>query len=1018
MSSSLSSVPSKAALTALRGLVVGTSCAIAFIAEDRRRKINCAKQIIENGERIKSAKRYRPGGTALALAIEEEALWDPALVSPSRARLVLHQVDAVPTPIPSGRKIKQSEELDSWDDIGPMADMAGVVVSDQGDTSNTNSTGVYPQPEQPGRTDPYASLQNLPNLRTTAPKPGPSWLWSNTEVVRLYAFPTVDEIVTKVHEACRSREPRQIGSAVRTVHEAMNLESAPSNLDSSWIEATALLCRVCQEEGRLKDAVDILCRVVTRGTLEEGAYHSHKPFTLIESLLAHTELSEQTRDVYLKNLSTAIKLFLPTFQTPPTDPDNQMYSLGRRLLEICFSLRRMSRIFGLYRRCNMVAGENSDDLTSWFLTRLYEQKDYRSVVKVFCSTYPKSSPTEASVHAIGDIIVESVELALNYKADQVLKTLHGVCSRLGNTKLKSQWVIKLLVCHWKQHHSFQAVEALFETLRTPSLKDTVFRSDSVYRIMVELALEAGEEDKAESYFMAGVAQNPALASDVRLLGVLARFHAKDGDWEAVRADFEAMRRRGGPHTSRVFVPILKAYAETHTVRETEAFLKSYVDELKVPLCSHMVTLMAKQYAAIRDVDSLVEWLDYCSRADFPVDAAFTNAILVSCRRQWRFPFRDLRTLFRKLRALNPKFVDGHTEQVMKDAALADSKYGGKAAKGRLLSLRLDPNKVSSQGKRDQVEDVILAMKKALTCDRPQRAASIYKRAVHLGMPFSPRALRLAVQARLISVPNDYQGAYSLIRDAQSRGEDVNGVINYLVAKQLGEITTTADKSDVYNTIQATLARFQKGGFQITENFLHRAALVCLTAGHFRGAINYALKAAEVRGASCGPCFNLQNFKILLATYAELIDINGIRDTIDRCLTSQYKEDAACRRALKHARARVMHSQARSVTHEQRMRARAVVDEGIKTIVEARKALRAEGKKLEAEAIRIMKQAALDAGCPPVEFGNIPWLGGGKGGKVADGELEAVVDEFPSEDYFSVLERELDAPGRVTAVEAF
>ncbi|KAK3307110.1 uncharacterized protein B0T15DRAFT_529220 [Chaetomium strumarium] len=1009
MSSSLSSVPSKAALTALRGLVVGTSCAIAFIAEDRRRKINCARQIIENGEKIKAAKRYRPGGTALALAIEEEALLDPALVPSSRARLVLHQVDVAPTPIPPRREIKQIEEQVSYEDIDSTGGVARAMVSEQSDASNTNSAGIYAQPEEPARRNPHKPLQNLLTLRTTAAKPGPSWLWTNTAAIQVYAFPTVDEIVVKVHEACRSRDPRQIGSAVRTVLEAMNLKSAPSNLDTSWIEATALLCRVCHEEGRLKEAVDILCRVVARGVLEEGAYYNHKPFAVIDSLLADTEFSKQTRAAYLTNLSTAINLFLPTFPAPPTDPDHQMYSLGRRLLEICFSLGRLGRIFGLYRRCNIVAGENSGDLTSWFLAKLYEQSDYRSVVKIFCSTYPKSSPTEASVHAIGDTIVHSVELALNYKAAQVLETLHGVCSQLVNTKLKPEWVIKLLICHWKQHHSFQAVEALFGTLQTPSLKDTVFRSYNVYRIMVELALEAGEEDKAESYFMAGVAEYPPLASDVRLLGVFARFHAKDGDWEAVRADFEAMTLRGGPNPSRVFVPILKAYSETHTVRETEAFLKSYVDELKVPLCGHVVTLMAKQYAAIRDIDSLVEWLDYCSRANFPVDAAFTNAILARCRRQWHFPFRDLRTVFRKLRALNPNYVDGHTEQLMKAAALADSKHGGRYAQGRLLSLKLAPNKVSSQGKREQVEDVILAMKEALACNRPERAALIYKRALREGMPYSQYALRLAVQAWLISTPNDYQGAYSLIRDAQSRGEDVNPVINYLVAKQLGETTATAHNSDVYNTIQATLTNFQKGGFQITDNLLHRAAWICLTAGHFPGAISYALKAAEVRGASCGPCFNLQNFKILLAAYAELIDLNGIRNTINRCLASPYKEDVACRRALRHARARVAHSQARAVTPEQRMRARAVVDEGIKKIVEARKVMRAEGEKLEAEAIRIMRQAALDAGCPPVEFENMPFLGRPEARNVAEGEPE---------DYYSALERELEAPGRVTVVEAF
>ena len=68
-------VPSKAALTALRGLVVGTSCTLALIAEDRRRRIRNALTAIENGERIRQAKNYNTGGAALAVALEEESLF-------------------------------------------------------------------------------------------------------------------------------------------------------------------------------------------------------------------------------------------------------------------------------------------------------------------------------------------------------------------------------------------------------------------------------------------------------------------------------------------------------------------------------------------------------------------------------------------------------------------------------------------------------------------------------------------------------------------------------------------------------------------------------------------------------------------------------------------------------------------------------------------------------------------------------------------------------------------------------
>ena len=995
MSSSLP-VPSKAALTALRGLVLGTSCTLALIAEDRRRKINNAVRVVENGQKIKSAKRYRAGGTALAVAMEEEALWDPGF------GLALHQHSnnsepATPALLFTGERRNQGMQLGRQHGVVKMTEAPAVgwmraeaeveaeddVAPEQTIVHNTDSTNSPPPPSQSARRvkPPKRAPVQLPPKLTTPPTSGPSWMHTtvNAKALKAYAFPTNDEIVAQVRRACDTKDHRQIAAALRAVLEAMHHKAAPDNLDGPWIESTALLCRTCQEQGLLDDAAKLLYRVINWGPMEESAYVSHEPFALIDSLLARTELSEQTRDAYVANVDTAVNLFVPKFTDRPTGVNLQVYSLGRKLLEVCFSANRLHRIFGVHRRCNLVAGADSNDLTGWFLTKLHEKQDYTSVVKVFCSTFAQSSPTKASVHAIGDMVVDSVELAHNHRPEDVFNTLQSICASLGDTRLNPKWVIKLFVSHWKKHGNFGEIEAMFEQLQSPRLEDTVYRSENIYRVMVELALEAGEAAKADSYFAAAVAQEGALASDVRLLGVTARFHAAAGDWDAVRADFEAMNQSGTPSDKaygQVFVPVLKAYAERHTVRETEAFLKSYVDELKVPLCSFTVTLMAKQYGAARDVDSLIGWLDYCSQADFPVDAAFSNSILVRCRRQWKLPFRDLRTLFRKLQVLNPDFVDKHTEQIMADAALTDSKHGGKAAKGRLLSLRVDVNKAPHHGKHAPVEDVIMAMKEALACKCPLRALRIYKRAFHLNMPYSEQALRLAIRAQLTAAPKNYTEAYELLRKASSRNAesrnpssrtaDITPVTTSLLAHHLSTITSTATTpASAETTIQSALAQYRASGHPLTPAILNRAALACLGAGHFRGAVAYALQAADTSSpagaaAGGGACFNLPNFRVLLAAYAELLDVEGLRDTVARGVAAPYGQEAACRSALRHARSRVMLSTARpGATREERVAAREVLEGGIGRCVEGRRRLRGEGRRLEEEAVRIMRRAARD-----------------------------------------------------------
>ncbi|KXJ95756.1 hypothetical protein Micbo1qcDRAFT_157817, partial [Microdochium bolleyi] len=69
-------VPSKAAIRALRGLALGTSCAIGAIVEDRRRRISTLQTAISNKERLQSARQYKsiPGEASSWLPFDDEAV--------------------------------------------------------------------------------------------------------------------------------------------------------------------------------------------------------------------------------------------------------------------------------------------------------------------------------------------------------------------------------------------------------------------------------------------------------------------------------------------------------------------------------------------------------------------------------------------------------------------------------------------------------------------------------------------------------------------------------------------------------------------------------------------------------------------------------------------------------------------------------------------------------------------------------------------------------------------------------
>ncbi|KAK4193866.1 ribonuclease T2 [Podospora australis] len=971
-------VPSKAALMALRGLAVGTTCTVALIVEDRRRRINQAVRVIENGEKIKNYRNYtrhtEKRATGAAAALEEAAIFDAGLL----------RLTTEPPPLRSvlegnadGRLKYEAQDLTTASNTArPTGHEAGT--AEGGQTSQHSTTaGVGHTAEKP---DPFLVLKPAPTI-SPIHHPAPGWAVTSRDLVKEYAFPTTNEIIDTISEASRTQDIRQIDAAILQVTQAFKQGIAPSNSQKSWLDALALLCTTCQSVGKVEDAAAILHQVLGRSKISEASYYAFDPPTLIRKLLELPNPVEGRNTAYNTLLNLAVYLYLPLFPEKPKESRPEMGEVGKMLLEAMFSANHLYRAGYVYRRTQSFAAcapTPDRELAQWFLTELFETNHYKTALKTFLSAPEDSFLNKDSLAETGESMVQCVEHAYNNRADEVLRALHGLCQET-EIKLATEWAIRLLSAHWKKHKNMQEIHSLFEHIKAPTIHESVAYPDGVYRVMVELALEAGEESMAESYFEEAVAQNIVLPSNLRILGRFARFHAKNGDWQQVRETFEKMDVPDTPAARKAhggaFVPVLKAYAEEHTVHETDEFMRSYIETFNVPVSRYMVTLMAKQYAMLRDVDAIVDWLAYCYQAGVKVGAAFSNIILINCRRQWNMPFRDLRTLFRKLRALNPDFVDEYTEKVMADAALDDCKQDGMRARGRLLSLRISPNLLTARRQGSAVGEVETAMKTNLVCRRPANALGVYKRARHEGMPMTPHVLRLAVQAQLSVGEDGYKGAYEMLRGLQEKGEDITQAVNYLLGRELGDIARFHNGVDAFASVQRSINRFEKRGIQLSASTLHSAALTCLDVGHYRGALLYANRASQLGGF--GPCFNLQNFKIFVSASASLVDLAVLSGALAKGRQSSYWEKRACMDTLKHARHRIKSSKSVDATEYRRNEAIKMINEAIATTVQARAELRNEGRRFEEAALEIMKQAAIDAGCPPVDFDDIPWLGQSK-----------------------------------------
>jgi tetratricopeptide (TPR) repeat protein len=950
------------------------------IVEDRRRRIQNVRNLLQNGEKIKSAKNYRAGGAALVLALEEAALLEESVVhwTPGPTTKVISRPrEGWPYRLEEHDDVSSDERISTLESRKDAA--AGQLSNRTTDNSKSDGSRVALPATYipPFRHQAFSS--KLPSSRNT----------QRNDAIKLYAFPSTEEIVTYVGECAASQDYRQLKQVEQLILEAIRVQNSSSKLpDRALRTAAAVLSRTYQELGFFNDAAELLRQVINYGQLDEEEYYEYKPLDLIHGLLGQLSIttSESNPGGQIQVLDLAAFLFSPTFMEKPKFTDERAFDIGKRLLELCFEANRLRVVDHLHRQC-LVHHPDDFAFTQWYMSRLQEKNEHAAAIRCFVLHYSNMSPDATSLQAVGDMVVTSVSTTRNLDPAKVLNALLRLQGQSG--MLKTTWVINLLSEHWDRHQDFDATDHLFQELLLLDLDKLVTHPHGVYRIMIEISFKAGKSEVARSYLDKLISKRPRFASDVRILGLFAKEKARHGDWAGVKMHFEAMTVNSKQNVAalgKVFVPILKIFARSHTISETEEFLRSYVETFEVPITPYVVTLMANEYGAVRDFQSLIQWFDYCTGFGFQAGAAFSNAILTNCRRRWRLPFKDLRTMFQKLRAISPGFTDKYTEQMMMDSALSECKQGRRrAAVGRVLSLGLNPDWMAGRGNSASEREVVLAMKRALATGQPGQCLRLYKRAVHSGMAFSIDALRLAIQASLQSRTNDYDAAYNLLSRAQRSGEDVSSAVLPILSAQIHQIDRKLDKDSRSKAINMLLRGIEVRNLTLSGVVLNRAAFACLNSGDSSGAITLALKAAEVEGRS-QPCYNMYNFSVLLLAWAEIGEVDELHRLLSKAREQQYWTELHCLKALKQARKRLdsTRTQREAKQHPEALH---LVASAVDNVVRAREKLRTEQRTLQREMLKIMRRSAHDSSTAPVDVARQAasegWIGQSKGLKLGE-----------------------------------
>ena len=538
------------------------------------------------------------------------------------------------------------------------------------------------------------------------------------------AIANVPAATAEVQELSKTMTEAELRAALRTLVIAWPNVDTSSDEHIALGKASAELCRSCQQSGHMDLAQEVLRLAVKSGHLDAATYFAHEPIPVVLSLAPLEILrskaddvvvdaasgepnAEASLDASVERLRDAASLFLPTspaLSYTEAELPRKLFRAAKKLIECALAARDHDLVKSIYASIVPCIGDKPK-FAKWYKFKVQESGDPALMVSSFVMQPPAADTvSKHAFFALGDRIVEATRLSHYVQAGPVFETLTALAAATSN-RLRTLWVTDLLYGQWQATRDFSAVQTLFK-LNTQNSSEAAgvaaatYHADGAYRVMMQIALDAGRHAEAEALLAELTALKPSAAHDIRVIGLFALAKAKAGDWQGVQDDFQQAVAAAGAKglnardAERVFVPIAKEHVRTHTIGETEDFLKTYVEEIGVPLGRYMVTLLANEYGALREVRSFVAWLEYCAQAGFVIDAAFSNAILQSCRKHWKFGFRDLRTMYRKLRLLSPNFEDSVTLTIMTHAAVANAKSiarpdNVKNAKSRVLSLRIN-----------------------------------------------------------------------------------------------------------------------------------------------------------------------------------------------------------------------------------------------------------------------------------------------------------------------------------------
>ncbi|UNI13457.1 hypothetical protein JDV02_000202 [Purpureocillium takamizusanense] len=584
-------VPSRAALNALRGVVLTTSCSVILLAEERRRRLKIARAAIDNARKLHTVRSNR-GPLALT---EGLAQWEGSFSGVGDDVL---SVSSIPRPRTSTRRRRRRDgSTDSSPDVANIHDHSTELQISRGAHTPASATS----------TAGLASLHtfvpdaiNLESLKFATPSPTARPRDGGWRPPKAFSNITAYNSISA--QSAQVTKPNKAKGSPLDDHPA-NIEPNPP----------------MKAVDPLDSARSYLIRSVQGSSSSPPRPFYDEALVILDQLLGQSDMSHLDRTEICERIELANRVLqrLASFGLPIPRAAKSIKAIGVELLRL--------------------TSRNEPSKTVDVLAALIPL--CRDPLRVIISCFE-------FVQASGS--VKHMETLLSFLSDRKRSQLwmrglllHRILARHG--KLQEDFDST------KQLYRAMRAAGIFKTVAVPY--ETEYK---IRRLMILMAAEARNDSFLSQELQAIRNLAPdAHAVDLRLQGKLSIRDAELGNWSLVHEQLR--RLDSGLDTTcadfqAALIRITDVFAQTHTPNELEAFVRALATTYQMKPKNRWVYRVLDEHASRRQTDAVFQWLRFCRESGLPMDDAFVERLYTRCRKYWSFSDTSIASLQQSLRA--------------------------------------------------------------------------------------------------------------------------------------------------------------------------------------------------------------------------------------------------------------------------------------------------------------------------------------------------------------------------------